>query len=89
MNWSKPELVEINMSAEVGAYQDDSDDRDEPRIDLSWLLWPSIVFALPRDNRDAGRRARRSQRRLRDARFERGRQQQGSADRSLGAAASC
>ncbi len=29
MTWSKPELVEINMSAEIGAYQDDSGERDE------------------------------------------------------------
>jgi hypothetical protein len=29
MTWSKPELVEVNMSAEIGAYQDDSGDRDE------------------------------------------------------------
>ena len=30
MSWSKPEVIEINMSAEIGAYQDD--DRDEPPI---------------------------------------------------------
>ncbi len=29
MTWNKPELVEINMSAEIGAYQDDSGERDE------------------------------------------------------------
>ncbi len=28
MNWDKPELVEVNMSAEIGAYQDDSGERD-------------------------------------------------------------
>ncbi len=32
MSWSKPELVEINMSAEIAAYQDDSGDRDDPPI---------------------------------------------------------
>jgi hypothetical protein len=32
MEWTKPELVEINMSAEVGAYQDDSGERDESPI---------------------------------------------------------
>jgi len=29
MDWNKPELVEVNMSAEIGAYQDDSGERDE------------------------------------------------------------
>jgi hypothetical protein len=29
MNWEKPEMVEVNMSAEIGAYQDDSGERDE------------------------------------------------------------
>jgi len=29
MNWEKPVLVEVNMSAEVGAYQEDSGERDE------------------------------------------------------------
>jgi hypothetical protein len=29
MNWNKPELIEVNMSAEIGAYQDDSGERDE------------------------------------------------------------
>ena len=28
MNWDKSELVEVNMSAEIGAYQDDSGERD-------------------------------------------------------------
>jgi hypothetical protein len=32
MNWTTPELVEVNMSAEVGAYQDDFGDRDEVPI---------------------------------------------------------
>jgi len=32
MTWNKPELVEINMSAEIGAYQDDSGERDESPI---------------------------------------------------------
>ncbi len=32
MTWSKPELVEVNMSAEIGAYQDDSGDRDETPV---------------------------------------------------------
>jgi len=32
MNWSKPELVEVNMSAEIGAYQDDSGERDETPV---------------------------------------------------------
>jgi hypothetical protein len=32
MNWNKPELVEVNMSAEIGAYQDDSGDRDESPV---------------------------------------------------------
>jgi len=29
MSWNKPEMVEVNMSAEIGAYQDDSGERDE------------------------------------------------------------
>ena len=28
MDWSKPEILDVNMSAEIGAYQDDSGDRD-------------------------------------------------------------
>jgi hypothetical protein len=32
MIWSKPELVEVNMSAEIGAYQDDSGERDESPV---------------------------------------------------------
>jgi hypothetical protein len=32
MDWKKPEILEINMSAEIGAYQDDSGERDEPPI---------------------------------------------------------
>jgi coenzyme PQQ precursor peptide PqqA len=32
MNWEKPEVVEVNMSAEIGAYQDDSGERDETPI---------------------------------------------------------
>jgi coenzyme PQQ precursor peptide PqqA len=30
--WEKPEFVDINMSAEIGAYQDDSEDRDETPV---------------------------------------------------------
>jgi hypothetical protein len=30
MKWDEPVLVEINMSAEVGAYQEDFEERDEP-----------------------------------------------------------
>ena len=37
MDWNKPEIVEINMSAEIGAYQDDSGERDE------------FPIAVPRD----------------------------------------
>jgi hypothetical protein len=29
MDWKKPEILEVNMSAEIGAYQDDSGERDE------------------------------------------------------------
>ena len=32
MNWEKPETVEVNMSAEIGAYQDDSGERDETPV---------------------------------------------------------
>jgi hypothetical protein len=32
MNWNKPEMVEVNMSAEIGAYQDDSGERDESPV---------------------------------------------------------
>lgn len=32
MNWTTPEMVEVNMSAEVGAYQDDFGDRENPPI---------------------------------------------------------
>jgi hypothetical protein len=32
MNWEKPEMVEVNMSAEIGAYQDDSGERDESPV---------------------------------------------------------
>jgi hypothetical protein len=28
MNWQTPAFVEINMSAEIGGYQSDFDDRD-------------------------------------------------------------
>jgi hypothetical protein len=29
MNWEKPQLIEINMSAEIGAYQEDFDERED------------------------------------------------------------
>ena len=29
MIWQKPELLEVNMSAEIGAYQEDFDERDD------------------------------------------------------------
>jgi hypothetical protein len=32
MDWTKPEILDINMSAEIGAYQDDSGERDNPPI---------------------------------------------------------
>jgi hypothetical protein len=32
MDWKKPEILEVNMSAEIGAYQDDSGERDESPI---------------------------------------------------------
>jgi len=32
MDWKKPEVLEVNMSAEIGAYQDDSGERDESPI---------------------------------------------------------
>jgi hypothetical protein len=32
MNWSKPEVVEVNMSAEIGGYQGDGGDDDDPRF---------------------------------------------------------
>jgi hypothetical protein len=32
MDWKKPEILEVNMSAEIGAYQDDSGERDEPQF---------------------------------------------------------
>ena len=32
MDWKKPEILEVNMSAEIGAYQDDSGERDENPI---------------------------------------------------------
>ena len=32
MDWNKPEILEVNMSAEIGAYQDDSGERDESPI---------------------------------------------------------
>jgi coenzyme PQQ precursor peptide PqqA len=43
--WSKPEFAEINMSAEIGAYQDDSEDRDEAPI----LTCPSWDVSSPLD----------------------------------------
>jgi hypothetical protein len=35
MDWNKPELVEVNMSAEIGAYQDDSGERDDSQAVVS------------------------------------------------------
>jgi hypothetical protein len=32
MHWEKPEWVEVNMSAEIGAYQDDSGERDNAPV---------------------------------------------------------
>ena len=29
MIWQKPELLEVNMSAEIGAYQEDFEERDD------------------------------------------------------------
>ncbi|MET0593601.1 MAG: hypothetical protein ABW133_12935 [Polyangiaceae bacterium] len=31
-NWKKPEILEVNMSAEIGAYQDDNGEREESPI---------------------------------------------------------
>ena len=42
MKWETPAFVEINMSAEIGAYQDDSGERDESPI------------AVPQDAPDPG-----------------------------------
>jgi hypothetical protein len=37
MDWSKPEVVDVNMSAEIGAYQDDADQPDQPVVvSSSW-----------------------------------------------------
>jgi len=44
MTWSKPEMVEVNMSAEIGAYQDDSGERDE-----SPIVTAEDVAATPRE----------------------------------------
>jgi coenzyme PQQ precursor peptide PqqA len=43
--WNKPEFVDINMSAEIGAYQDDSDERDEAPVRTS----PSRDVSAPED----------------------------------------
>lgn len=32
MSWETPSFVEINMSAEIGAYQGDSDDESDPTL---------------------------------------------------------
>jgi hypothetical protein len=40
MDWTKPELKIVNMSAEIGAYQDDNDEREGFHLD-------------PRDEADA------------------------------------
>jgi hypothetical protein len=32
MVWKTPEIVVVNMSAEIGAYQDDSGEREESPI---------------------------------------------------------
>lgn len=29
LSWEKPEFVEVRMDAEIGAYQDDFDERDD------------------------------------------------------------
>jgi len=35
MNWSRPETMEVNMSAEIGAYQGDAGERDEAAADAT------------------------------------------------------
>jgi hypothetical protein len=32
MNWSKPDVVQVNMSAEVGGYEGDREGDDDPRF---------------------------------------------------------
>ena len=32
MQWQKPDFIEINMSAEIGGYQDDFEERTPPPV---------------------------------------------------------
>lgn len=32
LKWTTPELIELNMSAEIGAYQDEYDGERDPRF---------------------------------------------------------
>jgi coenzyme PQQ precursor peptide PqqA len=43
--WTKPTFVEINMSAEIGAYQDDTEERDEAPV----LTGSSRELSAPQD----------------------------------------
>jgi hypothetical protein len=47
MDWIKPELVEINMSAEIGAYQGDSDERQLPFIVPDFESMPAVLSIPP------------------------------------------
>ena len=33
MDWSKPQVLDVNMSAEIGAYQDDAGEADVPDVE--------------------------------------------------------
>lgn len=47
MEWIKPELVEINMSAEIGAYQGDSEEREVPFIAAGFESMPAVLSIPP------------------------------------------
>lgn len=46
MKWEEPELIEINMSAEIGAYQEDFDEREELPTFASHVA-PQLASAEP------------------------------------------
>jgi hypothetical protein len=45
MDWKTPEVLEVNMSAEIGAYQDDFGDREDPPFVAPSELAPNTETA--------------------------------------------
>jgi hypothetical protein len=47
MKWIKPELVEINMNAEIGGYQGDTEEPEVPFIAAGFEVIPAVLPTPP------------------------------------------